>query len=565
MSDYLVHLNQDQINVLEECLLKDYTNVRGCGLNLPLGFGKSRLSIIISLLMIESRDISIDQNCKILIVCKKPLLANWCAEIEKVFGDSIKYYVYHSEYNKQKITNIEQLDKYQIILTTTDVIAKIYKDEELEDLLITRRIEHREYLQSVVLDYSINPVPLNIKSFIYNTMWSSLIVDEFPLISNIETDRLRGLLLTPSIRRWALSGTFFDEPKPENILSYYLFIQDRFFPNNIPGCKKFITSDEFGGVSSSLVIRDKKADEFEITIKSEMIIFTPEEEKIYKTIRDFILELAQMVKEYHANRDIYNMKKFRGHLMGMLSALRQCIVCPLMPITSIIIDACNFQNRNQLSQQISNKFSNLGINDYLNNEDNIVSSRFKKLLEIAENHKKIIMFSAFRTTIKMLMYIFQKYTNRTVLTLNPKESNKAKKAVWDLCENSDEFILILTYQIGSVGLNMQFADTVVLVDYDWKKTTTTQAISRVARQGQLNNVNIYFLLSNTGIEDAIFKKQIDKDKISTELLTGKIQTKISSIKISEIITILASETLYTKFNTLYLEDMDYEDDEDDDL
>ena len=49
------------------------------------------------------------------------------------------------------------------------------------------------------------------------------------------------------------------------------------------------------------------------------------------------------------------------------------------------------------------------------------------------------------------------------------------------------------------------SDTVILIDYPWNKYIVDKFVARVARQGQNELVNVYYILSNTSIEDAILK------------------------------------------------------------
>ena len=103
-------------------------------------------------------------------------------------------------------------------------------------------------------------------------------------------------------------------------------------------------------------------------------------------------------------------------------------------------------------------------------------------------------------------------------------------------------ILLLTYDIGSEGLNIQCANTVILVDFYWNSGKTSQAVGRVLRYGQTSpEVNLYFLTANTAIEKAIFSKQDLKLQILNELENGNVKTTIPKIKTADIIKMIETE------------------------
>ena len=107
-------------------------------------------------------------------------------------------------------------------------------------------------------------------------------------------------------------------------------------------------------------------------------------------------------------------------------------------------------------------------------------------------------------------------------------------------KKSKRGILLLTYQLGAEGLNLQFASTVLIVDFWWNASKEQQAIGRIFRYGQISDkINVYFFTANTGIENILFKKQHSKLQVLNELKTGKVETKIPTIKMDEIIKLIS--------------------------
>jgi SNF2 family DNA or RNA helicase len=131
-------------------------------------------------------------------------------------------------------------------------------------------------------------------------------------------------------------------------------------------------------------------------------------------------------------------------------------------------------------------------------------------------------------------------------------SGPKRESVLKECNESESFILFLTYKIGSTGMNLQCADTVIILDLDWLESNVSQAIARVARQGQDQEVNIYILISNTGIENAIFKKQINKAEMISQLQTGAVTTARDRFKVTDIIVMLEQDVISEKAKTIYI-------------
>lgn len=75
--------------------------------------------------------------------------------------------------------------------------------------------------------------------------------------------------------------------------------------------------------------------------------------------------------------------------------------------------------------------------------------------------------------------------------------------------NSDPSIdvLLLTTQVGGLGLNLTGADTVIFVEHDWNPMKDLQAMDRAHRIGQKKVVNVYRLITRKSLEEKIMGLQ----------------------------------------------------------
>lgn len=64
-------------------------------------------------------------------------------------------------------------------------------------------------------------------------------------------------------------------------------------------------------------------------------------------------------------------------------------------------------------------------------------------------------------------------------------------------------VLLLTTQVGGLGLNLTSADTVIFVEHDWNPMKDLQAMDRAHRLGQKKVVNVYRLITRGTLEEKI--------------------------------------------------------------
>lgn len=68
-------------------------------------------------------------------------------------------------------------------------------------------------------------------------------------------------------------------------------------------------------------------------------------------------------------------------------------------------------------------------------------------------------------------------------------------------------VLLLTTQVGGLGLNLTGADTVIFVEHDWNPMKDLQAMDRAHRIGQKKVVNVYRLITRATVEEKIMGRQ----------------------------------------------------------
>ena len=538
-------LTAHQLEVYQECLLKG-----SGGLSLVMGYGKTLISIVLSLEQ-KKRSGSMEP---ILVVCSKTLIESWIYEIKKFFGSELRFDVLHKNYIKD-IDNYMIDDGVILILTTPEVLTKAYKKYNIEENFIEMEVQNEgrfnQHYIKCYLTGKVN-VPFLRKrkgiANIFSTKWSSLVVDEVQKYTNINNIRCQAMGAICSHYRWVLSGTMFSEPIIERILGYYVIIHDSSFPNNIPAAKDFVESHLFKGFDSTIVKR-KKNPSFIKPIVNQRIIshdLTKEEAIVYKSMKTIFNDIEQKKQTSKAMKNNKETRHLSSILLTLFCYLRQSLVCPVLPLMN---------KDSNISKKLVHEVEKNGLGDWMNNNEvSMKSSRFIEAFKVIDKHptENIVVFSCFRKCLD----IFQGFlpSGRRVFTLSSDMSSRERFKLLDEFGASKGNILLLTYDIGAEGLNLQASNTVVLLDFFWNDGKTQQAIARVLRYGQVAPVvNIYMFTGNTAIEKALFDKHDSKLTVIDELSKGQATTKISRVKIEDILNIINKEDNLTAIKRIHKE------------
>ncbi|XP_015784868.1 TATA-binding protein-associated factor 172 [Tetranychus urticae] len=81
-------------------------------------------------------------------------------------------------------------------------------------------------------------------------------------------------------------------------------------------------------------------------------------------------------------------------------------------------------------------------------------------------------------------------------------------------------VLLLTTQVGGLGLNLTGADTVIFVEHDWNPMKDLQAMDRAHRIGQKKVVNVYRLITKGTLEEKIMGLQKFKMTIANTVISS---------------------------------------------
>lgn len=151
-----------------------------------------------------------------------------------------------------------------------------------------------------------------------------------------------------------------------------------------------------------------------------------------------------------------------------------------------------------------------GIDEYADYEDSKLSALLKILSDVFKSgRKKIIVFAIFKKTIKYLNIRLRKAGYHPVMIYGDSKINKFD--VLEQFKSNDNIEILLSSEVGSEGLDMQFCNALVNYDLPWNPMVVEQRIGRIDRFGQESpKVNIYNIVVVDTIVEDIFSRLLDR-------------------------------------------------------
>lgn len=221
---------------------------------------------------------------------------------------------------------------------------------------------------------------------------------------------------------------------------------------------------------------------------TEEIAMTADEEAQYD----------QLIDEYeysHGYEDEYG--RFQTHSMGMVTLKRQL---------ASSVWAC------------SNDIENLKQGQDLFSEEK--DAKFDALLKtietvFAHGQKKIIVFAIFKKTLLYLKIRLKKAGYNCEIIYGDSSIDKWK--CLKNFEDNEDIQVLLSSEVGSEGLDMQFCNSMVNYDLPWNPMVVEQRIGRIDRVGQLSKVlNIYTMVVKNSILETIYVRLLKRIGIFRE-------------------------------------------------
>uniref|UniRef100_A0A6C0BJK5 Helicase n=1 Tax=viral metagenome TaxID=1070528 RepID=A0A6C0BJK5_9ZZZZ len=160
--------------------------------------------------------------------------------------------------------------------------------------------------------------------------------------------------------------------------------------------------------------------------------------------------------------------------------------------------------------------------------DQLSSAKFTKILQLLQEtpvEDKVIIFSQWTQSLTLLGQRL-KSEGIIFLTYQGDQSSSARQAVLQRFKDEPVKVLLMTIKSGGVGLDLSYANHVILMESWWNNALEQQAIDRVYRIGQRKKVEIHHLYMKETIEDWVEQMKNEKGKIEASFYDENIVYKV---------------------------------------
>lgn len=441
-----------------------------------MGLGKT-IQVISLLLLVKQYK---KEHQPHLLILPASLLGNWQAEINR-FAPEISLWIAHSGTNHHdKKPDLSTID---LIITTYGTLSRL--------------------------------------SWLSETSWNMVILDEAQAIKNPAAKQTRAIKLLTSRIRFVLTGTPI-ENRLLDLWSLFDFVapgllgSNRVFADYSKSKTKEVNTDNKGQFFAAVrrlvnpyILRRLKSDKriiSDLPDKTEMQAYctlTKQQIGLYQqAVNELTMKLENQIDDI--NR--------RGLVMSYLLRFKQI---------------CNHPNQW------------LGHGEY----DHALSGKFLRLKElcdvIAEKQEKVLVFTQFREIIPALSGFLSQIFKRDGVILDGRTSVKERvKRVEQFQQDQGPPFFVLSLKAGGTGLNLTAASHVIHFDRWWNPAVENQATDRAFRIGQKKNVLVHKFICRGTIEEKIDSILNAKKSLSSEIMGQDNEIVLTELSDSELLNIV---------------------------
>ncbi|XP_044161829.1 DNA excision repair protein ERCC-6-like isoform X1 [Bufo gargarizans] len=203
--------------------------------------------------------------------------------------------------------------------------------------------------------------------------------------------------------------------------------------------------------------------------------------------------------------------------------------------------------------KVVTKFDHLS-DEALINESGKLVLLIELLNRLKEEGHRTLVFSQSRKMLDMIDRILNNRGFKIMRIDGTVSLLDREKRISIFQTNSSYSVLLLTTQVGGVGLTLTSADRVVIFDPSWNPATDAQAVDRAYRIGQQANVVIYRLITCGTVEEKIYRRQIFKDSLIRQT-TGDKKNPFRYFSKQELKELFSLEDTQTSSTQIQLQNM----------
>ena len=336
---------------------------------------------------------------------------------------------------------------------------------------------------------------------IERTKWDLIILDEGQRIKNWEAKTSRVIKALRSPFALVLSGTPI-ENRLDELYSVVEFIDDRRLGPAFRFYNRYRVVDERGKVLGYKNLDDLRERLKPVLLRrtrkmvmTELPPRTTEIRRVPPTEEQVIVHNAQMriiskivSKRYISEMDILRLQK-------------ALLICRMAANSTFLVD--------KVAPGYSSKLVEL---------ENLLDQI------IEEEDRKIVLFSEWTTMLNLIEPRLKK-RRLNFVRLDGSVPQKRRQGLISQFQKDPNCKFFITTNAGSVGLNLQAANTVINVDLPWNPAVLEQRISRVHRMGQKRPVQAFLLVTEETLEEKLLGTLSAKHELALAALDPDSKVK----------------------------------------
>jgi SNF2 family DNA or RNA helicase len=446
-----------------------------------------------------------------LYVCPKNLLGTVKHEFHKFLGTSIRTIIYHRDFLRSDYEQFtsDRISQYDVIITNYETICS--RSANCSKIKNPQFMENNEKAAMAFIQFP----------------WFRIVCDESHEFRNKRTTKFKAILNLFSSRRIAMTGT----PLHNSISD--IFSQLEFTGLNIINkkknklCKSLLQTMDLLKMIHFVEEKDANIDLPRKSIKE--IYFSLSENEMYIYAHFFKIMQKIFVEMQMGNVNLMI------HVTNSLLRLLQICTAPYL----ITPDATkNNKNNDELMEPDPSgdieQLHEYNVCKWIHDKTGDAGYKSTKILKFVElvqtireeklksnTNMKIVVFanyvSSLQLAIESLVLHYPYFKDKYVFVHGGINSSKTREILYSNFRSLPNIeILFTTIKLSSVGLNLIESDTAIFLERWYSYASLHQAESRIHRIGQVNPVNIYYLIAQNTVEERIMslintKKQLHHD------------------------------------------------------
>jgi len=504
-----------------------------CGsiIKLDMGLGKTLVAIASSLISPRpSYNIPHgERGFPTLIVASKTVMGMWKRDgFEKFFTDEVRVLYLHPDLTPVKaITKLTRKDilEYDFVVTTYDYVCVVAKKYNIFEETYEIGDQYSMMKGKVICihprkrDQSDDPY-IGGEQVIFYTPWERVICDESQRFANPDTVTYKAMLCLYGRYKLCLTGT------PIKNYDTDIWAQLRFC--GYIGCKRktewkknYMVYKKIHKLADAIYSVGYNDTEIELPNKAILPINT-----VFEGMEDIVYRYILGV-----TKDVYDMMleaqvKY-SCVLALFTRLRQSCIAPYLITDEAKRDKVSKKEDHNSAKEYLPRLYEGPLWDWvtdINGTAGINSTKMRLLISTIKNtpkDDKILIFSMFTSALDLIAKTIKYHTDFAFEQMDGDVRGVDRDDI-QYRFNTDENIkaLLLTYKVGSEGLNLTAANIVICLEPWWVDVVHSQAIARTWRPGQTKEVMVYFITIQNTIEERIFEICESKKEMAAEFLEG---------------------------------------------